>query len=66
MEKKPPGILQFAGLGMMNALCWAGGMAGGWFVDFELGTLPLFMLLGLVLGIAAGVLASRSEWRRFF
>lgn len=66
MQKRPPGIFQFAGLGMMNALCWAAGMAGGWFLDNELGTIPLFMLVGLVVGIAVGVLATRSEWRRFF
>ncbi len=64
--KKPPGIMQFAGLGMMNALCWLLGMAGGWFVDRSLGTLPVFLLVGLVLGILLGVLASRSELKRFF
>jgi len=58
--------MQFAGLGMMNALCWIGGLAGGWFLDRAIGTLPLFLFLGLVLGIAAGVLASRAELKRFF
>ena len=66
MDKKQPGILEFAGLGMMNALCWAAGMGGGWFLDSQLGTLPLFMFVGLVLGIVAGVLATRSELKRFF
>lgn len=58
--------MQFAGLGLMNALCWLGGMAGGWFLDRAVGTLPLFLLLGLVLGIGVGVAASRSELKRFF
>ncbi len=58
--------MQFAGLGLMNALCWLGGMAGGWFLDRALGTLPLFLLLGLMLGIGVGVVASRSELKRFF
>ena len=66
VDKKQPGIMEFAGLGMMNALCWAAGMGGGWFLDSLLGTLPLLMLVGLVLGIVAGVLASRSELKRFF
>jgi hypothetical protein len=66
VNKKQPGILEFAGLGMMNALCWAAGMGGGWFLDSEFGSLPLFMLVGLVLGIVVGVLASRSELKRFF
>jgi F0F1-type ATP synthase assembly protein I len=65
-EDKPgPSIMQFAALGMMNALCWLGGMAAGWFVDSALGTLPIFLFVGLALGIVAGVAASRSEWRRF-
>ena len=66
VEKKPPGILEFAGLGLMNALCWLGGMAAGYFVDQALGTLPIFLFVGLVTGIALGVLASRNEWKRFF
>ena len=65
-DKERPGILQFAGLGLMNAMCLAIGLAGGWFVDQALGTLPLFMFLGLVLGIGAGVLATRTELKRFF
>lgn len=58
--------MQFASLGMMNALCWVGGLIGGYFVDQALGTLPLFLFLGLILGIAGGVWASRAEWKRFF
>ena len=66
VEKKPPGIMEFAGLGLMNALCWLGGMAAGYFVDRALGTLPIFLFVGLVTGIALGVLASRNELKRFF
>lgn len=58
--------MQFAGLGLMNALCLLAGLAGGWFLDQALGTLPVFLFVGLVLGIAAGVLATRAEWKRFF
>lgn len=66
MDKDRPGIMAFAGLGLMNALCLGAGLAAGWFVDQALGTLPLFLFVGLVLGIAAGVLATRSEIKRFF
>lgn len=67
MDKRPsPSILQFAGLGMLNALCWLGGMAAGWFVDQAVGTLPIFLFVGLVVGIAAGVWFSRTELKRFF
>jgi F0F1-type ATP synthase assembly protein I len=58
--------MQFAGLGFMNAVCWVGGLIAGWFVDQALGTLPIFLFVGLVAGIAIGVAVSRSEWRRFF
>ncbi len=66
MEKDRPGIMQFAGLGLMNAICLAAGLAGGWFLDQALGTLPLFLFVGLILGVAAGVMATRSEIKRFF
>jgi len=50
----------------MNAICLGAGLAGGWFVDQALGTLPLFLFLGLAAGIAVGVVATRSELKRFF
>lgn len=58
--------MEFAGLGLMNAMCLGLGLFGGWLVDRALGTLPLFMFIGLVLGIAAGVVATRASWKRFF
>jgi F0F1-type ATP synthase assembly protein I len=66
LEKERPGIMAFAGLGLMNALCLAAGLVGGWFADEALGTLPLFLFLGLVTGVAVGVLATRSELKRYF
>jgi F0F1-type ATP synthase assembly protein I len=58
--------MQFAGLGLLNAMCLVGGLAAGWFVDQALGTLPVFLFVGLVLGIGLGVAASRAELKRFF
>ena len=58
--------MQFASLGLFNAVCLAGGLAGGWFVDQALGTVPLFLFIGLILGITVGVLGTRSEIKRFF
>ena len=66
MEKERPGIMAFAGLGLMNAICVGGGLVGGWFVDKALGTLPLFLMIGLVLGVLVGALATRSEIKRYF
>lgn len=66
MEKERPGIMAFAGLGLMNAICVGGGLVGGWFADKALGTLPLFLMIGLVLGVLVGALATRSEIKRYF
>jgi hypothetical protein len=66
VDKDRPGIMAFAGLGILNALCLAAGLVIGWLVDRALGTLPLFLFLGLIAGIALGVLATRAEWKRYF
>jgi hypothetical protein len=66
VEKERPGIMAFAGLGLLNALCLGVGLVAGWFLDQALGTLPLFLFVGLILGVAAGVWATRSEIKRFF
>jgi len=58
--------MAFAGLGLMNALCLGIGLTGGWFADRALGTLPLFLFIGLIMGIGAGVYATRAEWKRYF
>ena len=66
MEKRQPGIFAFAGLGLLNAFCLGLGLGVGWWIDKTLGTLPLFLFLGLVAGIAMGVLATRAELKRYF
>ncbi len=65
-EDSGPGIMAYAGLGMLNAVCLLLGLGLGWLVDDHLGTLPVFMLVGLAVGIAVGALATRSEMRRRF
>jgi F0F1-type ATP synthase assembly protein I len=66
VDKPKPGIMAFAGLGLLNAMCLGLGLVLGWLVDRALGTLPLFLFLGLIGGIAMGVLATRAEWKRYF
>lgn len=63
-EDSGPGIMAYAGLGMLSAVCLLAGMGIGWAVDSALGTLPLFVMVGLVVGIALGVIAVRSALRR--
>ena len=60
VSKRPPGVLAYAQLGMTGAVCLLGGGALGWFVDTEAGTLPLFLMAGLLLG---GALAAVTVWR---
>jgi hypothetical protein len=60
-----PGPLAFAGIGILNALCLLGGLALGWLADSAAGTLPLFLMTGLVCGAVLGVAVTRSELRRY-
>jgi F0F1-type ATP synthase assembly protein I len=57
--------MAYAGIGMLNAVCLLGGGALGWLLDRELGTLPLFLLVGLLAGAGVGVLGTRAELRRY-
>ncbi|HTV11773.1 MAG TPA: AtpZ/AtpI family protein [Acidimicrobiales bacterium] len=63
--KAYPGPMAYAGIGMLNAICLLGGGALGWLVDRATGTLPLFLLVGLLLGAVVGVLGTRAELRRY-
>ena len=60
-----PGPMVYAGIGMLNAICLVLGGVLGWLADQALGTLPLFMLVGLLAGVALGVVATRAELRRY-
>jgi F0F1-type ATP synthase assembly protein I len=60
-----PGPMVYAGIGMLNAICLLLGGFLGWLGDRELGTLPLFMLVGLLAGAALGVVGTRAELRRY-
>lgn len=65
VDKERPSIMQFASLGLLNAVFLGAGLTGGWFADRALGTLPLFLFAGLISGIALGALATRAELKRF-
>jgi len=57
--------MQFAGLGLLNAFCLLIWLGLGWLVDSALQTLPLFLMVGLILGALVGVLATRAEVKRW-
>ncbi|HWG73272.1 MAG TPA: hypothetical protein VG184_04355 [Acidimicrobiales bacterium] len=65
VDKPGPNIMAFAGLGLMNAICLVGAMAVGWGVDSALGTSPLFIMIGLILGVLVGVFVTRAELKRW-
>ena len=64
-DRSGPSIMQFAGLGLLNAFCLLSGLGLGWLVDSALQTLPLFLMVGLILGALVGVLATRAEVKRW-
>jgi len=64
-SQRYPGPMAYAGLGMLNAICLLGGGALGWLLDRSLGTLPVFLLVGLLLGAVVGALGTRAELRRY-
>src|SRR2546429_5467629 len=48
---------ELASIGMTMVLATVIGLAGGYYADRWLGTSPIFLLVGLGLGIAAGVVS---------
>ena len=43
-------VMQLVGVGWYVALCIMGGLFGGLWLDGKLGVLPVFTLIGIVLG----------------
>lgn len=64
-RRPPPTAVTLLGLGIANACALVAGLALGWFVDHELGTAPVFLLVGLASGIVLGVVGTFVEIRRF-
>jgi F0F1-type ATP synthase assembly protein I len=63
--KPLPGAMAFVGLGTTVAGCVAVCVGGGIALDAWLGTSPLFLVIGLVLGLAAAVATVVAQVRRF-
>jgi F0F1-type ATP synthase assembly protein I len=56
LKSSPGSISSYLDLGLRLMLSLLIGVVGGRWVDDKLGTSPLFLLLGLFIGIAAGFL----------
>lgn len=55
----------FVEIGSMNAASLIVGFGLGWLVDTRLGTTPIFIFVGLFIGIASGVYATYRRIRRY-
>jgi F0F1-type ATP synthase assembly protein I len=60
-----PGLSDLLVIGSTTALCLLAGMGLGWLVDSLTHTFPVFVLVGLALGIAAGCYYAYSQIRTF-
>lgn len=54
-----------AGVGMTLAVAALACAALGWFIDSKLDTTPIGILVGLVLGLACGIVAIRRNVRTY-
>ncbi len=65
-DPKPlPGALAFLNMGLAAAVCVGLGILAGVLVDGALHTAPLFLLLGLALGLAVAVLSVVKQIRTY-
>lgn len=51
-------------LGIVSALCLVVGLGLGWLLDTAVGTSPVFLLVGLLLGIVAACCYTVAEFRK--
>ena len=66
MDEKPsPSLFTLAGLGISIALCVAGGVVLGLYLDGVTHRSPLFTLLGLVVGVVFAVVTAYVEIKKF-
>jgi ATP synthase protein I len=66
MDDKPsPSFFTLAGMGVSVALCVAGGVVLGLYIDGVTHRSPVFTLVGLVVGIVFAVLTAYAEIKKF-
>ena len=52
-RRRDPDLSTLLSFGLATATCLVAGLGLGWLVDLAVGTLPVFLLVGLGLGIVA-------------
>ena len=55
----------FTEIGLILLVTVLAGVMGGYWVDQQLGTLPIFLLVGLLIGLGGGALAMYRMISRF-
>lgn len=64
-DKPTLSVFTFAEIGSMNAVALLAGFGLGWLIDSRLGTIPIFIFVGLFVGAACGVYATYRRIRRY-
>jgi F0F1-type ATP synthase assembly protein I len=64
-EKPSPSIFTLAGMGVSIALCVAGGVVLGLYLDGITHRSPLFTFLGLAFGVVLAVFTAYLEIKKF-
>lgn len=59
-----PDVSSLLTLGIVLALCLVLGLSLGWLLDTAVGTSPVFLLVGLLLGIVAAACYTVASFRR--
>ncbi len=63
--KALPGAMAFLGMGLSAAVCVGVGLGLGLWLDSVLHTAPVFLLVGLALGLAAAALSIVKQIRTY-
>jgi len=62
---EPPGLSDLLGMGAVIAAQLLVGLGIGWLVDSLASTGPIFLLLGLLLGIVGAVAYTAAQFRKY-
>jgi F0F1-type ATP synthase assembly protein I len=60
-----PGLSDLLGMGAVIGAQMAAGFLLGWLVDSLAGTTPIFMLVGVLLGIVGAISYTVSQFRKY-